>query len=137
VNADVVGLARVDVLLGDELGLGLAEGVDPTDVIGVTLRQNDVTRRRRVDGVVVALVRLGLKPHAGVHHDPTVVGGDQVRRRHPRRAPDARADIGRAGGRCRSDREEVRLVADVLTELRLARHGSMPAETAGPRQTRR
>ena len=56
---------------------GLAEAVDAADVIGVTLREHDVARRRGADRVVVALVRAGLEPHAGVHDDATVVGGDR------------------------------------------------------------
>ena len=56
---------------------GLAERVDAADVVGVALREDDVARRRGRDRVVVALVRAGLEPHAGVHDDAPVVGGDR------------------------------------------------------------
>ena len=92
----------------------LAEAVDAADVIGVALREHDVARRRGGDRVVVALVRLRLEPHAGVHDDATVVGRDQVAARHSGRAPDARAHVDRGGRRRGPDREEVGLVADVL-----------------------
>ena len=72
VDAHVVGLARGDVLLRDELRAALAERVDAADVIGVALGQHDVARRRGADRVVVALVDLALEPHAGVDDDAPV-----------------------------------------------------------------
>ncbi len=72
VDALVVGLADGDVLLGDELGAVLAERVDPADVVGVALREDDVASRRGRHRVVVAPVRARLEPHAGVDHDPAV-----------------------------------------------------------------
>ena len=79
----VVGLAHGDVRLRDELGPRPAERVDAADVIGVALREDDEPRRRGRDRVVVALVRPGFEPHPGVDDDPSVVGGDEVGRRHP------------------------------------------------------
>ena len=58
-------------------GARLAERVDAADVVGVALRQDDVAGRRGGDRVEVALVRARLEPHAGVHDDAAVVGGDR------------------------------------------------------------
>ena len=46
VDAHVVGLARGDVRLRDQLRAVFAERVDAADVVGVALRQHDVAGRR-------------------------------------------------------------------------------------------
>jgi hypothetical protein len=93
----VVGLACGDICLRDQQRSVLAKPVDTADVIGVTLSERDVARRRGAHRVVVALVGARFEPHAGVHDDAAVFRRDQVAARHPRRAPDPLSHVDRLG----------------------------------------
>ncbi len=125
-DALIVGLTRRVRGLRDEQRAVLPEEPHATHVIGVALRQHDVTRRRGAHRVEVALVHLRLEPHAGVDDDPSRVRHDEVRVRHAGRHPYAGADVDRGRRARRAHGEEVGLVADVVGE-----HGIAPGRRRG------
>ena len=64
--------------LGDDLGALFAEQIDAADVIDVSLGEDDVARRARVDRVVVAFVHWRLEAHAGVDDDAALRRRDEI-----------------------------------------------------------
>ena len=91
------------VRMRDELSALFAKEVRSTDVVHVSLGEEDVAERRVVDGVEVALVNRRLEAHPGVDDDATLGRRDQERIGQAFGQVDEVVDLGRFGLRRRLD----------------------------------